>query len=499
MYLNEGVAEKHGVSFAAMKEMIEATIKANEKRAREDKAEDRRREQRAEKKQSKDRREEDRTRREQERARREEARAQKEEERKSKARVKEFEGIAKLPRVEHEMRLAELAKRLGEDIELLRDEFAAFFVPDDDTKIEPWPEPVATRDLLTEITKQIRRYVVTRDDGAIATSLWTMFAWVHELAVHSPILVITSAEKDSGKTTLLGVLNYLTPRPYPTVEMTGPGLFHIVDYARPTLIVDEADKLFHRRNDLLHVINSGWTRGTKITRIVRGFPREFDPFCPKIIGLKGLFLPDTLASRGIIVTLLPKTDAEKIANFAFSDDAEFETLRRKLTRWSSDNASKLKVTQPALPLGFNNRLAANWKLLFAIAELANCGEQARRAAVAITSSRRRNQMSEGIRLLASLQKIFASHAALSSADIVRKLVADKDAEWCEYRGSASITQRQVALLLDAHDIHPGVIHPTKGSSASARGYKAAQFVDVFARYLPNNRTTVQLRRKGRGK
>ena len=107
-----GVAEKHGVSFAAMKEMIEATIKANEKRAREDKAEDRRREQRAEKKQSKDRREEDRTRREQERARREEARAQREEERKSKARVKEFEAIAKLPRVEHEMRLAELGKRL---------------------------------------------------------------------------------------------------------------------------------------------------------------------------------------------------------------------------------------------------------------------------------------------------------------------------------------------------------------------------------------------------
>ena len=55
-----------------------------------------------------------------------------------------------------------------------------------------------------------------------------MFAWVHELAVHSPILIITSAEKDSGKTTLLGVLNYLTPRPYPTVEMTGPGSFTLL-------------------------------------------------------------------------------------------------------------------------------------------------------------------------------------------------------------------------------------------------------------------------------
>ena len=121
----------------------------------------------------------------------------------------------------------------------------------------------------------------------------------------------------------------------------------------------------------------------------------------------------------------------------------------KLTRWSSDNAAKLKDAQPPLPLGFNNRLAANWKLLFAIAELADCGEQAHRAAVAITSSRRRNQMSEGIRLLASLQKSLRGTPPLSSADIVRKLVADKDAEWCEYRGSAPITQRQVALLLDS--------------------------------------------------
>ena len=37
----EDVAEKHGVSRDVMKAMVEAQIKANEKRAREDKAEDR--------------------------------------------------------------------------------------------------------------------------------------------------------------------------------------------------------------------------------------------------------------------------------------------------------------------------------------------------------------------------------------------------------------------------------------------------------------------------
>jgi hypothetical protein len=89
--------------------------------------------------------------------------------------------------------------------------------------------------------------------------------------------------------------------------------------------------------------------------------------------MKGLSLPDTLASRGIIVKLWKKMDDEKVADFGYSDDVDFETLRRKLLRWSSD--AKLKDVSPALPLGFGNRLAANWRILFAIAELAGCLEQ----------------------------------------------------------------------------------------------------------------------------
>jgi uncharacterized protein YaiL (DUF2058 family) len=61
------VAEKHGVSRATMKEMVEATRKANEKKAREDKAEDRQRERQIENAQTKARREEEHKYREQKR------------------------------------------------------------------------------------------------------------------------------------------------------------------------------------------------------------------------------------------------------------------------------------------------------------------------------------------------------------------------------------------------------------------------------------------------
>jgi hypothetical protein len=136
LYLNEGVAEKHGVSRTILREMIEATIKEREKKARENKVEDRQRERRVEKEQTK-------ARREQREQKRELERADKEGERKRKEREKAFEAIAKLPRLAHEARLAELARRSGEDLDFLRDEFAAYYVPTDiDTKpIEPWDQP----------------------------------------------------------------------------------------------------------------------------------------------------------------------------------------------------------------------------------------------------------------------------------------------------------------------------------------------------------------------
>jgi hypothetical protein len=70
--------------------------------------------------------------------------------------------------VEQEARLAELAKRLDEDLEVLRDEFAAFVGTEDRIRdighVEPWDEPVDTQALLVELITQTRRYVVVHDD-----------------------------------------------------------------------------------------------------------------------------------------------------------------------------------------------------------------------------------------------------------------------------------------------------------------------------------------------
>jgi putative DNA primase/helicase len=378
----------------------------------------------------------------------------------------------------------------------LRDEFVEFVgtvdsaapAPIDDWYVEPWPEAVETAALLQEVVDKIGKHLVARPHEKLTKALWAAMAWVHEVAAtHSPILVATSAEGDSGKTTAIGILSFLVPKPHKSTELTGPNVYRFVDREKPTLFVDDADDLFRRKTDLGHIFNAGWTRGTKIPRQVQGVTVWFDPFCPKAIGLVGLNMPRTLVTRGIIIKLWPKKAEEKVEDFLHIDDAEFGVLRRKLARWSADHAMALKDARPLLPAGFNNRAAANWRLLLAIAELAGGAwpEQARDAAARL--SRTVHKPSQGMRLLEAFRGIFATgRKEITSAALADQLNADPAAMWCEFNHGGNVTQRQVAHLLDAFDIHPIPLHPTRRKDFARRGYKFEQFTDAFARCLPGD-------------
>jgi putative DNA primase/helicase len=177
-----------------------------------------------------------------------------------------------------------------------------------------------------------------------------------------------------------------------------------------------------------------------------------------------------------------------VEEFDQRDDPEFAILRRKFARFAADNAAVLKDAKPFIPSSLNNRAAANWKLLLAIAELGggDWPKRAREAAERI--SRNRRQPSDGVKLLIAIKKIFLSSGAkvLASETIVAELVKDPTDIWIEYNRGGPITQRQVAYLLSAYDIEPCVVHPTGRSSYSPHGYKIEQFEDVFARFAPDD-------------
>ena len=169
-----------------------------------------------------------------------------------------------MPSEQQETRLGELAKRLDEDVAVIRDHFAAFVgiqsraASTDSWNVELWPDPVETQALLQKISAKVSKYIIMRPEAVTATVLWTMTAWAFEGATHSPILAAISVEPDSGKSTLLGVLRFLVPKPFVSVEPTGPSVYRTVDREHPTLIIDEADDLFYRKSDLRAIVNAGW-------------------------------------------------------------------------------------------------------------------------------------------------------------------------------------------------------------------------------------------------
>jgi hypothetical protein len=106
----------------------------------------------------------------------------------------------------------------------------------------------------------------------------------------------------------------------------------------------------------------------------------------------------------------------------------------------------------------------------------------------------------GVQLLAALRAMFAKNRTeITSEQVVQELLADPDSQWHEYRGRGPITKHQVAALLKDFEIRPVVVHPTKRAAVSRHGYRAAQFDDAFARFLPPEPNIRTLKRGGGGK
>ena len=358
--------------------------------------------------------------------------------------------------------------------------------------VEPWPESVDTGDLILAIVERIKRHVILRDEEALTVALWILFAWIHDTAaVHSPILLVTSAEPNSGKTQLLSVVSFLVPRPLLCVEISEATLFRGIELWQPTIIVDEADVILINNEPLRSVINTSWTRGSSVPRCIGDdkVPHAFPTFCPKAIGMKGRRLPDTTLGRTIIIEMKRKKATEKVAkHFRSIDDAGLAELRRRALRWAIDNGEKLDGAEPVMPPGFDDRLGDNWLLQLAIADFAG-GEwpdKARRAAIKLSNAA--DATSSGAQVLAAIKGVFFGtgtllppHERMSSADLAATLGADMTGPWAEWKKGKPITQAQLARVLKPFGIAPEVIRLPGGGTI--RGYLRSQFEDAWERYL----------------
>ena len=349
-----------------------------------------------------------------------EAEAEASEEDKAKAKADEdalIVALAKMAGIEYGRRRKKAAKELGINAGDLDREVKAYRERERDAvplfahwQTVIWPDLVDGDSLLRAIINRIQRFVVCTPNQALLAALWIMFSWVHETATHSPILVATSAEPESGKSTLLGVIAFLVPRSITTIEISPAALYRSIDRWNPSFIVDEFDTVLASddKSELRAIINAGHTPQSKIIRCVEPdyMPTAFSPFCPKALGLIGLKMPAATLGRSIIIRLRRRKVSQAIEEFKHADDTQSQDLRGRLLRWSEDNAEALAKAVPIMPEGFNNRRANNYRLLFAIAD--GCGldwdEKARIGAAQVEGAV--DVSGVKVRLLQDIKKIF---------------------------------------------------------------------------------------------
>jgi hypothetical protein len=159
LYLAD-TARKFGVEPPKLQTMIKAVLAEREKAKREEKAAVERTTKRRERRDAEDAK-----------------RREKEADRKRKAIAAELKVIAKLPTAEQDKHLVTLAVQLGADVEELRAELEVYIGVRDEDEIELWPEPVTTKNLLSDVSAQVRKYIVINDDSAMAVGLWVLFSW----------------------------------------------------------------------------------------------------------------------------------------------------------------------------------------------------------------------------------------------------------------------------------------------------------------------------------
>ena len=375
-------------------------------------------------------------------------------------------------------------KLLEQAVEAARVEQEALKLLEPHWEVAPADDPVDATQLFAEVEARILQHVVMPKDLAFVVALWVGQTWIHQHGTYSPILGVTSAERDSGKSTLMGVVGFLVRRSLLSVGISAAALYRSIEKWNPTFVVDEADDAFVDNPDLRQVINSGWTRGQGVMRCDpdTNEPRRFSTFCPKAIALKGKKMPDTMLSRTIFIEMKRRLRSEKVDHFRHLDDAGFARMRSQLARWAHHSGEALGLAQPAQPEGFMNRTASNWQLMFAIAD--SLGEEAgaRARAIAQHIAGVTDMASAGVLLLQDVKTMFEASTLdyLTSKTIIERLTADPEKPWAEWSRDKPITEKGVAVLLHEYRIVSRAVGP---KDARAKGYRKADFEDAWQRYL----------------
>jgi hypothetical protein len=200
-------------------------------------------------------------------------------------------------------------------------------------------------------------------------TLWTMGTYFYTMFPAYPYLAL-NGPKNSGKNTVMRVLQPLCFNMVSTSDPTGPSMFRLIHYTSCTVGIDEAER-YHNPKDpgmqqIRQLLNSGYKAGMPAIRLIGEDmkPQAFDVYSPKILAaIQGL--EDILASRCIAIPMR-RTDRKMPC---FPPDFDGAAIRHQLYTLALTHFGKVYANyfeRPELHK-LHNRSGELWSPLVALA------------------------------------------------------------------------------------------------------------------------------------
>ena len=363
--------------------------------------------------------------------------------------------------------------------------------------------------LLVRVERFLDRFVAyPSEHERVAHTLWIAHAHLMDCWDSTPRIAFLSPERGSGKTRALEATEPLVPNPVLAVNCTPAYLFRKVgdeESGRPTILYDEVDNLFNGKfegaGEVLAMLNAGHRIGAVAGRCVASGKvvrtEELPAYCA--VALAGIGnLPDTIASRSIIVAMHRRAPDEPVEPFRSRiHGLQGEAIRDDLASWSAEIADALRAAEPEMPACVVDRDADCWESLLAIADAAggDWPERARAAAVALVACAAERTMTSGVQLLSDMHDVWDGEEKWPTETILKRLHDLPESPWADIRGKP-LDSRGLANRLRKYGVKPKVLRLAGGTQ---RGYEAADLQDQWKRYvLPSRQEAKQAQQAKHG-
>lgn len=360
--------------------------------------------------------------------------------------------------------------------------------------------------LLSDLTEFYNKYVTFTDDYGFVMALWVMATYMFNSFDAFPYVVVTAATKRAGKTRFgIELTSFVASKAKPATAMSGSSMFRIIEEQQPTVLFDEAEGLSSEASgNMRAVLNTGYRKGSVVTKTAGEEVKEFRTYCPKVFVLIG-DVNDTLRDRAIIVRM-KRSDSPARMSYTVAQ-SEGAKLTERLKEFIATHKSDIESAYMNLPrLEFlNDRDEDIWMPIFALATVVCPDKMEHLKRISVDMATEKTQSS--VKFTADEMKAAEEKAQRDeyAAMLIHDMVTVMDgknigsvvladalkgittAPWRKFRGDG-ITPDIIAELLQPFNLAPDAVRVGKGKHGSnanvVKGYKIADVKAAIEKHNP---------------